>query len=1202
MLLLILALVMLTLSPLAGPSGAAAQDDGDGGQAQETQEAEQPQATEEVPEVTEEVQETEPAVETEPVETEPVVETEEATEEAEETPENELLGAIEVEYRECPADYDIATSSVDDVLMECDQVDGVAFQVTTSDGNTLSQSTGEFGDSHVSFTELPTGSTTVRQVNAPGDVFVTCEGIVQNGGPETGVLTMTVTNGAIEWDLLDEEVAFCNWFVTGADDPAEDADSTPDDEVVGSVNVNYWECPPTTDLATADPAVLDTDCTDSPNGVPFRISNAGGVIETQNTGDINDGVVAFAEVPAGEVTIAQITAASVPRVFCEGIVSNGGPETGLMELTATSGSVDWNLLDDEVVYCDWYASPAGGEPSDLTIYKWLCPEDYDYTAQGADPKADCTTPQDGVNFTLDHPVEGETDVHTMTGDSLPGAVRFGGIAPGGYTIIETPPADTGSAFLWDCETVAEEEPVILFQDAPISEGFEYQMLIPSGVEITCNWFNVPMGDGNTVTIYKWLCPEGTAYDQDQTWYETNCTQYSDDSTFTLTSTAGTSSTTPNTGQYQWTGVPMGPIGIQETIPAEYGAPVVYCGASTTETDETPSILAATYERYDAPTGYVSHDIPDPSGYNFYCQWFNIPGGPGEITIYKWTCPEGYDLYAYGADPKADCPEATDGVTFFLDVPDPADTDLQTDTGDSIPGAVYFGGLEPGDYTVTEEVPAGTWYVFVLECDGLRDGMVRPYPLSMGDTLTIDLAAGDKVVCHWFNVPGYDPEYGRVTVTKYWCSTPTYVSEVDCQIYEEGIEFDLLVEAGAGWDVYDTETTDGAGKIIWQNLEPGTYWLEERNQNWCALYASTMNSDKESFAINANEETIVKVYNCELDPPSGKKPPTKYPNTGVGPSGSGTGTGPVALPSIASLVAPLLGFAVLTLRRLRATFATGQRPSAEGPTGRPGRGWLRPALTIGPLVALAALTGLLAIGPAIAQDTGDGGDEADATPDLALCLPEGGTPTAGTDGGDAEAEADDSAGDQDAETPAGDDPNIAIATGETSLIDERGGHNDQDSCVRGEVPARITIEPIGVDAGIEVLETVGGEMQQPTGPEDAAWYKESARIGEIGNIVIAGHLNWWNVPEAVFGRIATLRPGDTIVLIGEDGTEATYVVERVTQEDAFAEPAAEVIGNVDEPTLTLITCGGEWDAAESLYNERTVVRAVQVTDEEVGTGS
>lgn len=1045
--LLILALVMLTLSPLADQVGAA-QVDGDDSQAQETQEAEQPAPpTDEIVEETEEPPATEEAVETEEVE-----ETEQATEDVEETPEGEQVGAIEVEYRECPADYDISGTDPDTVLMECDQADGVAFSVTTSDGNTTSQQTGEFGDSHVSFTELPTGMTAITQANPPGDLSVTCEGIVQHGGPETGVMSLSVSNGSVQWNLLDDEIVFCDWFVTSG--AVDRADSTPDNEQVGSVNVNYWECAADYDLIAADTDALDADCTESPDGVPFRISNANGEIETQDTGDINDGVVAFAEVPAGDVTVAQVIPPAALRVFCEGIVSHGGPETGLMELAATAGAVDWNLLDDEVVYCDWYA-PA--------------------------------------------PLEGAAD-------------------------------------------------------------------------------------GNTVTVYKWICPEGTVHDQEQTWYETNCTQYSDDFTFMLTTTAGTSATTPNTGQYQWTDVPQGPIGIQETIPPAYGAPVVYCGASTTEGDETPEILAGTYERYDAPTGYVSHEIPDPSGYNFYCQWFNIPGGPGEITIYKWTCPEGYDLYAYGADPKTDCPEATNGVTFFLDVPDPADTDLQTDTGDSIEGAVYFGGLDPGAYTVTEEVPADTGYVFVLECDGLRDGMVRPYPLSMGDTLTIDLAAGDTVVCHWFNVPGYDPDYGRVTVTKYWCTTPAYVSEVDCQIYEEGITFDLLVADGAGWDVYDTKTTDGAGKIIWQNLEPGSYWLDEKDQNWCALYASTMKSGKESFAVNENEETIVKVYNCEIEtPPSGKKPPAKYPNTGVGPSDDGSGSDPVALPSFA----PLLGLVVITLRRLRAASLTGRRWSTGG------RGWLASGLAIVPLVAL------LAIGPAIAQDSDDD-DDAGATPDLELCLPDDGTSESRSSEGDGNGAGDSE--DQNDETSVEDDPNIAIATEDGSLTGPEGSHDDTDACVRGEVPARIEIEAIGVDAGIEILETVGGEMQQPTDAERATWYKESARIGETGNIVIAGHLNWWNVPEAVFGRIATLQPGDTIVLTGEDGAEMMYEVERVTQEDAFAEPAAEVIGNAAEPTLTLITCGGEWDATESLYNERTVVRAVPATETEDAAGN
>jgi sortase (surface protein transpeptidase) len=1179
--LLILALVVLALSPLVGQVGAAAaQDDGDGGQAEETQEAEQPeepvQPTEEVPEVTEEVQETEP-----------VEETEEATEEAAETPENELLGAIEVEYRECPVDYDIANADPDTVLMDCAQVNDVGFQVTTSDGTTQSQLTGEFGDSHVSFTELPTGSTTVTQTTPYVETYVSCNGIVQHGGPETGVMSLPVSNGSVQWDLQDDEIVFCTWFVTGAADPLEDAEApgTPENELVGSINVNYRECPPAYDLATADPTALDTDCIESPNGVPFQVSNAGGVIETQNTGDINDGVVAFANVPTGAITITQVTAASVPRVFCEGVVSNGGPETGLMELGATTGSVDWNLLDDEVVYCDWYTIPAGDEPSDLTIYKWLCPEAYDYTAPGADPKADCTTPQDGVNFTLDHPVDGETDLQTMTGDSLAGAVRFGGTAPGTYTIIETPPADISFAFLWGCEISSpEEEPVILFQAAPISEGYEYQILIPSGVEITCNWFNIPDGDGNTVTVYKWICPEGTVYDQEYAWYETNCTQHSDDFSFTLTTTAGTTSTTPNTGQYQWTDVPMGPIGIQETIPPEYGSPVVSCGASTNE-GGTPS----EYERVDAPTGYVAHEIPDPSGYNFYCQWFNIPGGPGEVTIYKWTCAEGYDLYASGADPLNDCTEATNGVTFFLDQPDPADTDLQTDTGDSIQGAVYFGGLKPGTYTVTEEVPADSDYVFVLDCTGGVQGKVHPYPLSMGDTLAIDVHAGDKIVCHWFNVPGYDPDYGRMTVEKYVCSTPSYVSEVDCEIYEDGATFDLVVWNGSDWVDVDTKTTDGAGKITWINLEPGRYWLDEHDHQWCAISSAQLDADEEYLQVSENQETVVKVYNCQIDSSTKGKQPTKYPNTGVGPSPDGSA--PATLPSFAGF----LGLVMLALTRIRNLLpAAGERPGGQprvtptSPRRRPSRQGI--GVLVLPLIALLVLV------PATAATAQDGGgetdnDEADpGTPQSALCLP--GTPKASA---------------RDDQHQAADVAEEAEAT-ETPVIlraDNVSSHNadaGEDDCLRGPVPVQLAIEAIEVDAEVEVLETVGGVMQAPSGAEDVAWYKETARLGEPGNIVIAGHLNYWGVPEGVFFALGTLEQDDLIEITGEDGETYRYAVEWVHQEDATQPPREDVLGPTEEESLTLITCGGEWDPSITEYDERTVVRAVRVTDVEGTPGA
>jgi len=40
----------------------------------------------------------------------------------------------------------------------------------------------------------------------------------------------------------------------------------------------------------------------------------------------------------------------------------------------------------------------------------------------------------------------------------------------------------------------------------------------------------------------------------------------------------------------------------------------------------------------------------------------------------------------------------------------------------------------------------------------------------------------------------------------------------------------------------------------------------------------------------------------------------------------------------------------------------------------------------------------------------------------------------------------------------------------------------------------------------------------------------------------------------------------------------------------------VVGGTSKKVLTLITCGGEWDASVGLYNERTVVRAELVEDE------
>jgi hypothetical protein len=153
-----------------------------------------------------------------------------------------------------------------------------------------------------------------------------------------------------------------------------------------------------------------------------------------------------------------------------------------------------------------------------------------------------------------------------------------------------------------------------------------------------------------------------------------------------------------------------------------------------------------------------------------------------------------------------------------------------------------------------------------------------------------------------------------------------------------------------------------------------------------------------------------------------------------------------------------------------------------------------------------------------------------------------------------------------------------------------------SLVRGRIvaeaiaPVGLTVEAAGIDAGIENLRVVNGAMQDPTGPWVVAWYENLGALGTVGNIVMAGHIDYWNVGPSVFYNLAALQPGAEAVVSGDDGNAYPYTVEWVEQFDSTSIPLDDVIGPTDSPALTLITCGGAFDYATGQYLQRTVVRA------------
>src|SRR4051794_30820846 len=145
-------------------------------------------------------------------------------------------------------------------------------------------------------------------------------------------------------------------------------------------------------------------------------------------------------------------------------------------------------------------------------------------------------------------------------------------------------------------------------------------------------------------------------------------------------------------------------------------------------------------------------------------------------------------------------------------------------------------------------------------------------------------------------------------------------------------------------------------------------------------------------------------------------------------------------------------------------------------------------------------------------------------------------------------------------------------------------------LQGVRPTNIKIDAIGVDANIEMLEVVDGAMQPPSNESQVAWYKDSSRLGIPGNVLMAGHLNWYGVPVAVFGYLDQLKKNDVIDVSGADGEVYHYKVKWVKNFPADEAPPKLVVGGSSKRVLTLITCGGYWQPDQLEYNERTVVRA------------
>jgi predicted small lipoprotein YifL len=152
------------------------------------------------------------------------------------------------------------------------------------------------------------------------------------------------------------------------------------------------------------------------------------------------------------------------------------------------------------------------------------------------------------------------------------------------------------------------------------------------------------------------------------------------------------------------------------------------------------------------------------------------------------------------------------------------------------------------------------------------------------------------------------------------------------------------------------------------------------------------------------------------------------------------------------------------------------------------------------------------------------------------------------------------------------------------------------------PQQLIIAKIGLDAPVVGLgPDANGAMQAPRGKPandpiwtQVYWWNVGATPGQVGNAVIAGHINRSDGSPSTFTSLDRLVVGDSIQIVDVSGVTRTFVVMEKRAVSAYASGGNDpIINDIFGPALTanlnLLTCWGKWDGKQ--YNQRLLVRAV-----------
>lgn len=175
---------------------------------------------------------------------------------------------------------------------------------------------------------------------------------------------------------------------------------------------------------------------------------------------------------------------------------------------------------------------------------------------------------------------------------------------------------------------------------------------------------------------------------------------------------------------------------------------------------------------------------------------------------------------------------------------------------------------------------------------------------------------------------------------------------------------------------------------------------------------------------------------------------------------------------------------------------------------------------------------------------------------------------------------------------------AEASATTSDLDRPAADGSSPAAVSITPPAnatglRVRIPALGIDARVVSLGFASdGQLAVPRDGSSVGWYEISPRPGQAGNALLGAHFDW-DGSLAVFAGLSRLTPGDRVFVDDGSASELAYEVSEATAV-AWDSPVSDILSAAGSgSSLTLFTCGGEFDESRGEYDQRVVVRAVEV---------